>query len=99
MKSKLNRTSYVEYKLLRKIYAQLTINISRTILNTTLSLSSRGDTSMGVLDVDTLIHYIEGPPSLASLSGFDFLAGGASGGSSDVTGRSCFTRAIANSWE
>ena len=54
---------------------------------------------MGVLDVDTLIYYIEGAPSLASSSGFDFLAGGASGGSSDVAGRSCFTRAMANSLE
>ena len=54
---------------------------------------------MGVLDVDMSIYYIEGAPLLASSSGFDFLAGGASGGSSDVTGRSCFTRAIANSWE
>ena len=54
---------------------------------------------MGVLDVDMSIHYIEGAPLLASSSGFDFLAGGASGGLSDVAGRSCFMRAIANSWE
>ena len=39
---------------------------------------------MGVLDVDMSVHYIEGAPSLASSCGFDFLAGGASGGSSDV---------------